>query len=55
MNGDNLIPLKDVPLRAIPVLVFLAATFVFGTMVAELPTRTPSANLVHLNGHFCVG
>jgi hypothetical protein len=40
MNGDNLIPLKDVPLRAIPVLVFLAAPFVFGTMVAELPTRT---------------
>jgi hypothetical protein len=40
MNGDNLIPLRDVPLQAIPVLVFLAATFVFGTMVAELPTRT---------------
>jgi hypothetical protein len=40
MKGDNLIPLKEVPLRAIPVVIFLAATFVFGTMVAELPTRT---------------
>jgi len=35
-----MIPLKDVPLRAIPVVVFLAASFVFGQLVTTLPTRT---------------
>jgi hypothetical protein len=35
-----MIPLKDVPAHAIPVLVFLTGAFVFGQLVHDLPDRT---------------
>jgi len=34
------IPLKDIPIRALPVVIFLAACLGFGEMVVVLPART---------------
>ena len=35
-----MISVKELPIRAIPVVVYLAACFVFGDLVIRLPTRT---------------
>lgn len=39
-----MIDLKDLPVHAIPVVVYLAGSTVFGELVIRLPTRTELQN-----------
>ncbi len=39
-----MINLKEIPVRAIPVVVYLAACSVFGELVIRLPTKTEAQN-----------
>lgn len=44
MNDTSLFALRDLPIKAIPFVIFLASTSVFGELFIRIPTDTSIQN-----------